>query len=104
PPGTPVSERSWYSAVSAEPDAARLLRRWAEYLCEVNLRVAPVQRVVQSAAASDAEIAEFWQRMKHQRQAGQRAIAGLLAQRGVLRSNISVERAADVLFVLSDAY
>jgi TetR/AcrR family transcriptional regulator, regulator of autoinduction and epiphytic fitness len=104
PPGTPVNERSWYPGLSAEPDAARLLRRWAEYLCEVNSRVAPVQRVVQSAAASDPEIAEFWQRMKHQRLVGQSAVAELLEQRGALRSNISIERAADVLFVLSDAY
>src|ERR1051326_2705000 len=46
-PGTPVSERSWYAVISQEPDPASLVRRWAEILCEVNDRVAPVQRVVQ---------------------------------------------------------
>jgi TetR/AcrR family transcriptional regulator, regulator of autoinduction and epiphytic fitness len=103
-PGTPVGERSWYPAISAEPDPARLLRRWAEYLCDVNARVAPVQRVVQSAASSDPEIAEFWQRLNNQRFVGQSAIAQLLAERTVLRPDVSASQAADTLFVLSDAH
>jgi TetR/AcrR family transcriptional regulator, regulator of autoinduction and epiphytic fitness len=103
-PGTLVSERSWYPTISAEPDPARLLRHWAEYLCEVNARVAPVQRVLQSAASSDPEIAELWQRMKDQRLVGQSAIAQLVAERGELRPGISAGQAADMLFVLSDAH
>ncbi len=104
PPGTPVSERSWYSTIAAEPDPKQLLRRWAEYLCDVNARVAPVQRVVQSAASSDPVIGQFWQRMKDQRLVGQSAIAQLLAERTALRAGISVGQAADMLFVLSDAH
>src|SRR5919202_6450587 len=46
PPRTPVEQRTWYPEVASAPDADRLLRRWAEILCEVNGRVAPVQRVV----------------------------------------------------------
>jgi TetR/AcrR family transcriptional regulator, regulator of autoinduction and epiphytic fitness len=103
PPGTPVVERSWYDEISNEPDPARLLRRWAEILCEVNGRVAPVQRVVQSAAPSDPTIAHLWQRMKDQRLTGQSAIAQLLIERQALRPELNLSRAADIIFVLADA-
>jgi TetR/AcrR family transcriptional regulator, regulator of autoinduction and epiphytic fitness len=103
PPGTPVAERIWYHELANEPDAARLLRCWGAYLCEVNARVAPVQRVVQSAAFSDRTIAELWQRMKDQRMTGQTAIAELLVERRALRSDVTSSQAADVIFVLSDA-
>ena len=104
PPGTPVSQRTWYRELSPEPDPARLLRRWGEYLCQVNARVAPVQQVVQSAAASDPHIAQLWQRAKQQRLVGQSAIAQLLADRQALRPGVSLSQAADILFVLSDAH
>ena len=104
PPRTPVEQRTWYPEISAMADPARLLRRWAEILCAVNGRVAPVQRVVQSAAASDPQIAQLWQRMKDQRLVGQSAIALLLAERHALRPGLSPSQAADVLFVLSDAH
>src|ERR671939_2180846 len=104
PPRTPIQQRSWYPEIASAPDSATLLRRWAEILCEVNARVAPVQRVVQSAAASDPHIAQLWQRMKDQRLVGQAAAAQLLADRQALRPRLSVGQAADIIFVLSDAY
>ena len=104
PPRTPIQQRSWYPEIASAPDPPTLLRRWAEILCEVNARVAPVQRIVQSAAASDPHIAQLWQRMKDQRLIGQSAIAQLLAERQVLRPGLSVGQAADIIFVLSDAY
>ena len=104
PPGTPVSQRTWYREIATEPDPAQLLHRWGTYLCEVNARVAPVQQVVQSAAASDSKIARLWQRAKEQRLVGQSAIAQLLADRQALRPDVSVAQAADILFVLSDAH
>jgi AcrR family transcriptional regulator len=105
PPRTPVEQRSWYVEISAMADEpASLLYRWAEILCEVNGRVAPVQRVVQSAATSDPEVAQLWRRLKDQRLVGQSAIAHLLAERQALRPDLSPGQAADVLFVLSDAH
>src|ERR671939_1852278 len=104
PPRTPIQQRSWYPEIASAPDPATLLRRWAEILCEVNARVAPVQRVVHSAAASDPHIAQLWQRLKDQRLVGQAAAAQLLADRQALRPRLSVGQAADIIFVLSDAY
>lgn len=104
PPGTPATERSWYRELANEPDAERALYRWGAYLCEVNARVAPIQRVVQTAAASDPLMAELWQRLKDQRLAGQSAAAHLLAERHHLRPDLSEAEAADILFVLSDAH
>jgi TetR/AcrR family transcriptional regulator, regulator of autoinduction and epiphytic fitness len=104
PPGTPSTERTWYRELANEPDTERLLRRWGAYLCQVNVRVAPVQRVVQSAAASDPEVAKLWLRMKEQRFAGQGAAAHLLFERHALRPDLSERQAADTLFVLSDAH
>jgi AcrR family transcriptional regulator len=104
PPRTPIDQRSWYPEISAITDPARLVRRWARLLCEVNARVAPVQRVVESAAASDPHIARLWQGLKDQRLVGQSAMARLLADRQALRPGVSTSQAADVLFVLSDAH
>jgi TetR/AcrR family transcriptional regulator, regulator of autoinduction and epiphytic fitness len=102
PPGTPTSERSWYRDLASEPDPARLLAGWGEYLCQVNARVAPVQQIVESAAPSDPAIAALWQRAKEQRLAGQSAVAQLLADRKALRPALTADRAADILYVLSD--
>lgn len=102
-PGISITERTWYRELVQEPHAASLLRRWGAYLGEVNARVAPVQRIVQSAAVSDPTIAELWQRMKDQRMAGQTAIAELLLKRRALRADVTARQAADVIFVLSDA-
>src|SRR5918911_2787030 len=33
PPGTPVSQRSWYPALAGTPEPGTLLHRWAELLC-----------------------------------------------------------------------
>jgi AcrR family transcriptional regulator len=104
PPGTPSTERTWYHELASEQDAERMLLRWGAYLCKVNARVGPIQRVVQSAAASDPLMAELWQRIKDQRFAGQSAAAHLLAERQVLRPGLSEAQAADILFVLSDAH
>jgi TetR/AcrR family transcriptional regulator, regulator of autoinduction and epiphytic fitness len=104
PPRTPVVQRSWYAEIVGISDARRLLQRWAEILCQVNARVAPVQRVVESASGSDRHIAELWQRLKDQRLLGQSAIAHLLTERQALRDGISEKQATDVLFVLSEAH
>ena len=104
PPGTRASERTWYHELANEPDARRALHGWGAYLCEVNARVAPIQRVVQSAATSDPVMAELWQRLKDQRFDGQSAAAHLFAERQVLRAGLSETEAADILYVLSDAH
>lgn len=104
PPGTPVAQRTWYRELATEADPARLLRRWGAYLCEVNARVAPLQRVIDSAAVSDLEIAELAQRIKHQRFVGQSAIAQMLTQRYTLQLDMGPDRMADIIFVLSDAH
>lgn len=104
PPRAPIEQRARYREIATIADAGTVLRRWAEALCEVNERVAPVQRVLESAARSDPRIGELLQRAKDQRLVGQSAVARLLADRQALRVGLSTARAADIIFVLSDAH
>ena len=52
------------------------------------------------AAAGDAELKALWDELEAARLAGQGRLAGLLAQRGVLRADLSVEDARDIIWAL----
>ena len=63
-------------------------------------RVGPLLRVLDEAAAGDAELAELKSTHDAQRYRGLRRFAELLSQRGVLRPGISVDRATDIIWTL----
>jgi AcrR family transcriptional regulator len=69
-------------------------------IAQVNSRVAPLYRILESAAGSDSDAAALLDELTRQRQAGQRRIARSLALAGALRPELRERDAADVIHAL----
>jgi AcrR family transcriptional regulator len=96
----PVEQRPAIAAVIAEPNPHRQLELYAATQPGIHARAGPVLRVLIGAAAADPELAELWTQIEDERRNGLARFARLLADRGVLRPELSVEEARDLLWTL----
>jgi AcrR family transcriptional regulator len=86
-------------AISAhEPDPRAIVRGWGALIAEVSPLVAPIHLLVRDAAANDPELVELLRASDAQRLARMRANARVLRRRGFLRDDVTVDRAADLLW------
>jgi AcrR family transcriptional regulator len=97
---TPLADRSWITAIHAEPDPRTKLRMFADTLAAILPRTAPVQLLIREAAA-DPGLDAVWQQIKFGRLMGMTDMAENLAAGGHLRSDITVEHARDLLWTYS---
>jgi AcrR family transcriptional regulator len=97
----PAEERNYVRAIRAETDAARKLRLYAAALRSIQPRLAPLFQVLQGAAPLDPELDALWQNISKRRARNMRALAKDLRATGRLRSDLSVARAADVIWSMN---
>jgi AcrR family transcriptional regulator len=97
----PVEQRPAIQAVIAETDPHRQLELYAATQPGIHARAGPLLRVLVGAAAADAELTQVWTQLENERLAGMGRFAQLLADRGVLRTGLSVEEARDLLWTLN---
>ena len=97
----PAEQRPAIQAVIAEPDPHRQLELYAATQPGIHARAGPLLRVLIGAAAADPELAELWSQIEQERLKGLGRFAQLLADRGVLRPELSVEEARDLLWALN---
>lgn len=97
----PVEQRPAIAAVIAEPDPHRQLELYAATQPGIHARARPLLRVLVGAAAADPELAELWAQIEDERLNGQGRLTQLLADRGVLRPDLPVQEARDLLWSLS---
>ena len=79
-------------------DKARI---FARHLREAGERTASVISAVESAATTDPEIAQLWTTMQQQRLHGMGMAAAAFEGQGVLRSDLSLSQAVDILWFFS---
>ena len=96
----PMAERPEIRTLLAGGDPAQQLAGFVAVSAEVNGRVAPIHRVLVSAADSDADAAALLDTLTAQRQQGQRSIARSLARAGALRAGVRERDAADMIHAL----
>lgn len=96
----PVQQRPAIRRIIEETDPRRQLALYAATQPGVWGRVAPLLRVLDAAADSDSKLQGLRDRLARQRLTGLRDLAALLGERGVLRSGLSVDRAADIIWTL----
>jgi AcrR family transcriptional regulator len=99
----PLAERSWWREMLAEPDPARQLRRYAARGRQIQERSADVFEIVRGAATAEPEIARLLRQQAARRREDARTVTETLARKGALRAGLSVEQAADVIWVLTSA-
>src|SRR5690242_2250914 len=97
----PPEEREYVRAIRAETDAAKKLRIYAAALRSIQQELAPLFRVLQGAASIDPELAELWQNISQRRAKNMRLLAADLAETGRLRQQLSVEKAADIIWSMN---
>jgi AcrR family transcriptional regulator len=96
----PMADRPEVRALLAEADPRSKLAGFVKITAQVNSRVAPLYRILVSAAGSDSDAAALFDELTRQRQAGQRRIARSLALAGALRPELRERDAADLIHAL----
>jgi AcrR family transcriptional regulator len=97
----PAEERDYVRAIRAEADAARKLAVYATALGKIHPRLAPLFRVLQTAAPLDPYLKSLWQEISRRRSANMRLLATELAETGQLRSGLAVSAAADIIWSMN---
>jgi len=98
----PLIDRQEIAALNAEPDPAARLAAYAAMVVRIDIRISPIWRVLESAAAHDAEAAALHATLVEQRWTSMHRPAQLFASRGELRPELDVEGAAGVLWLAND--
>jgi AcrR family transcriptional regulator len=83
-----------------EPDPRRILAQLVEFWRDALPRLAPVFRIIREAAAGDPEAAQLERDRAAQRLRNYGHAARLLAERGALRSELTIEQAAASIFAI----
>ena len=97
----PAEERDYVRAIREEQGAAGKLAIYASALRSIQERLAPLFRVLQEAASTDAGLAELWNGIAERRARNMKLLAKDLAETGELRRDLSVDTAADVLWTMN---
>jgi AcrR family transcriptional regulator len=96
----PVEERDAIRALIEEPDPLRQVGMYAATQPGIHRRAGPILRALRDAKAGDAELAQLWTEMEAWRYEGQGRFVDMLAGRGVLRADRSVDEGKDVVWTL----
>jgi hypothetical protein len=96
----PVAERDWYREVLEEPDPERQLRLNARNSRARRVRIGALIEVIRGGAATDPDVEGLWTRIQTEFHANQRVIVEGLAAKKALKKGLTVDRAADILWVL----
>jgi AcrR family transcriptional regulator len=96
----PMAERPQVRSLLAEEDPWDRLAGFVRNASHVNGRVAPLYRILVSAAGTDQDAAALLDALTRQRQQGQRVIARSLARSGALRPELRERDAADLIHAL----
>ncbi|MGW4054620.1 TetR/AcrR family transcriptional regulator [Streptomyces sp. NPDC004779] len=91
-------ERPWFRDAVAAGTSGAHLRAHVRGTREILERVAPILSMVDTAAASDPEVAGLWQQDEDPRYVVHAAAANALMAKPGARTDVSAARAADLLF------
>ena len=96
----PMADRPQIRSLLADLDPRAQLAGFVDVTVQVNARIAPLYRILVSAAGADPDAAALLDELNRQRQHGQRLIARSLSRSGALRAGLRERDAADVIHAL----
>lgn len=94
-------DRDYVREIRAESDPLRKLTLYARAVRSIQERLAPLFRVLQSAASMDADLALLWREISQRRAANMRLFAAELQKTGGLRPGLNVQEVADVIWSMN---
>jgi AcrR family transcriptional regulator len=93
-----AEERGYVVAMRAEPDPVKKLITYAHSIRETQERLAPLLLALREASSTDPEAERVWKEISDRRAANMRSLVGHLRDAGGIRSGLSVDEAADVVW------
>jgi AcrR family transcriptional regulator len=96
----PMADRPEVQSLVDNPNAREQLVGFVGITVRVNERIAPLYRILTSAAGTDPDAAGLLDELTRQRQRGQRTIARSLARAAALRPELRERDAADLIHAL----
>jgi AcrR family transcriptional regulator len=99
---SPVETRPWFLQVLEESDPARMVKLVVRNSVAVKQRIGPVLRVIRAASSVDDDSAALWALIQSDFHANQRVLVDAIAKRKGLKAGLTVDRAADILWMLNN--
>jgi AcrR family transcriptional regulator len=96
-------DRDYVAAIRAEPDARRKLSIYAQAICTIHGRLAPLLTALRDASSTEPEAKQVWQEISERRAANMLEFAEDLERAGGLRTGVGVAEAADVVWATNSA-
>jgi AcrR family transcriptional regulator len=90
--------REYIQRTIAEPDPLTKVDRYAALIANTQPRYAPISQLARQAAMTDADAAEVWATMNAERLTGATRFIEHLHETGLLRNDITVAQAADLVW------
>jgi TetR/AcrR family transcriptional regulator of autoinduction and epiphytic fitness len=97
----PVPQRSWMIEALATESLHRSLALGVEHGVDIYKRAAPLWPAVNAAAVADPAVEKYWSGVTSARRAGMGRLVARIAELDGLRTELTVERATDIMFVLN---
>lgn len=98
--GIPVEGRPAIRAIRDEPDPRKQVAGYAATQPGIHRRAGPLLRALRDARGSDPELRRLWDEMEAWRLDGQGRFVRMLADRGALRRDLTVDEGIDIAWTL----
>ncbi|MDQ6837145.1 MAG: TetR/AcrR family transcriptional regulator [Actinomycetota bacterium] len=98
-----AQDRDYVKAMRAAPDPVRKLTIYAQAMREIQARMAPLLLALRDASATEPEAKDVWREISDRRAANMRQLVEDLAGAGGLRTGLSVDEAADVIWATNSS-
>jgi AcrR family transcriptional regulator len=98
-----AEDRDYVKAILAAPDPVDKLVIYARAVRTIHQRMAPLFLALRDAASTEPEARVVWQEIDERRAANMRKLARDLHDAGGLRAGLSVDEAADVIWVTASS-
>ncbi|CAN5144935.1 TetR/AcrR family transcriptional regulator [soil metagenome] len=94
----PADQRAYVQRIQAAATAREKLAIYAAAIVEIQGRLAPIVRALESVAAAEPELAEIWREISERRARNMKLFAGDLIKTGEVREELGLDRVADVIW------
>jgi AcrR family transcriptional regulator len=99
-PATHPSQRRWAQEIQATTDPRRKIELYVQHILTVAPRITTLIDVLRATATSEPDVAAFLEHMENGRREGPLQLLGPLATAGTLRSGLTPDNVADIVFTL----
>lgn len=97
----PADQRDYVARMRAADSAQDMITIYAHAITAIQQRLAPVFLALRDAAGTDPDCAALWTEIAERRAANMRRLAADLRTKGGLRSDLSDDRVADIIWSMN---